>query len=136
LRNNCILSESDSVCGSEWLTAAAALAAAAVAAAMVLPQAVTGPGPRLIQEGDLAVVYESYNAIKAVYVDSKKGQYANRFGNFQHKVRAWLAARASAPATGRRRHNSKQQFSCIISDKVQHNNISRTWRMQTSSASE
>jgi hypothetical protein len=65
-------------------TAAAAVAAAA--AAMVLPQAITGPGPRLIQEGDLVVVYESYNAIKAVYVD-KKGQYANRFGNFQHKVR-------------------------------------------------
>ncbi|KAF6250328.1 tRNA methyltransferase complex GCD14 subunit-domain-containing protein [Scenedesmus sp. NREL 46B-D3] len=51
---------------------------------MVLPQAVTGPGPRLIQEGDLVVVYESYNALKAVYVD-KKGQCANRFGNFQHK---------------------------------------------------
>uniref|UniRef100_A0A383VEF1 tRNA (adenine(58)-N(1))-methyltransferase n=1 Tax=Tetradesmus obliquus TaxID=3088 RepID=A0A383VEF1_TETOB len=51
---------------------------------MVLPQAATGPGPKLIQEGDLVVVYESYNAIKAVYVD-KKGQYANRFGNFQHK---------------------------------------------------
>jgi hypothetical protein len=49
--------------------------------------AATGPGPRLIQEGDLVVVYESYNAIKAVYVDKKKGQHANRFGNFQHKVR-------------------------------------------------
>jgi hypothetical protein len=63
---------------------------------MVLPQASTGPGPRLIQEGDLVVVYESYNAIKAVYVD-KKGQYANRFGNFQHKVRK-LSARAAAAA--------------------------------------
>lgn len=56
---------------------------------MVIPSvaaaAGSAAGSRTIQEGDLVVVYESFNAIKAVYVD-KKGQYANRYGTFLHKV--------------------------------------------------
>jgi hypothetical protein len=62
---------------------------------MVLPQPAEGPGPRLIKEGDLVIVYESFLAIKSAYVDSK-ATYASRFGKFPHKARA--RPRASRPA--------------------------------------
>ena len=42
--------------------------------------------PRVIQEGDTVVVYERFDAMKAVTVTTK-GQYSNRFGNFAMKVR-------------------------------------------------
>eukprot|EP00878_Enallax_costatus_P018309 GHUV01019267.1.p1 GENE.GHUV01019267.1~~GHUV01019267.1.p1 ORF type:complete len:388 (+),score=88.38 GHUV01019267.1:192-1355(+) len=54
---------------------------------MVLPSEPAGPSPRTIQEGDLVVIYESFNSIKFAYVD-KKSSYVNRFGTFQHKD--WL----------------------------------------------
>lgn len=41
--------------------------------------------PRVIQEGDTVVVYERFDAMKAVTVTTK-GQYSNRFGNFAMKV--------------------------------------------------
>lgn len=56
---------------------------------MVLPSEQAGPSPRTIQEGDLVVIYESFNSIKFAYVD-KKYNYANRFGTFHHKVRGML----------------------------------------------
>lgn len=45
---------------------------------------------RVIQEGDSVVVYERFDAMKAVVV-STKGQYSNRFGNFAMKVAALTA---------------------------------------------
>ena len=44
-----------------------------------------GPGPRKIANGDLVIVYESFNAMKAVYVDAKEA-FRNRFGTFPQKV--------------------------------------------------
>lgn len=52
---------------------------------MVLPSEAAGPSPRTIQEGDLVVIYESFNSIKFAYVE-KKASYVNRFGTFHHKV--------------------------------------------------
>jgi hypothetical protein len=52
---------------------------------MVIPSEHTSPSPRCISEGDLVIVYESFNAIKAVTVEPK-GHYQNRFGAFFHKV--------------------------------------------------
>ena len=42
--------------------------------------------PRTIREGDLVIVYESPQSMKAVTIDGAKGQFQNRFGNFPHKV--------------------------------------------------
>eukprot|EP00951_Prasinocladus_malaysianus_P047686 scaffold651544_cov42-Prasinocladus_malaysianus.AAC.1 len=42
------------------------------------------PGGRLIADGDLVVVYEGYDSMKAVYIDAAKGQFCNRHGNFPH----------------------------------------------------
>jgi hypothetical protein len=53
---------------------------------MVLQTEQDAAGPRPIQEGDLVIVYESYNSIKSLHVDPK-GQFSNRFGNFAQKVR-------------------------------------------------
>ena len=39
-----------------------------------------------MQEGDLVVVYEHYNSMKAVYI-SAGAKFENRFGSFPHKVR-------------------------------------------------
>ena len=49
--------------------------------------------PRTIREGELVIVYESPQSMKAVTIDGAKGQFQNRFGNFPHKVRAatWCA---------------------------------------------
>lgn len=44
--------------------------------------------PRTIREGDLVIVYESPQSMKAVTIDGGKGQFQNRFGNFPHKVGA------------------------------------------------
>lgn len=52
---------------------------------MVLPQQLEGPGPRLINEGDLVIIYESYTSIKSVYINTKS-TYSSRYGNFLHKV--------------------------------------------------
>lgn len=40
---------------------------------------------RTIKEGDLVIVYESFQSIKHVYVDSK-AQFQNRYGAFNQKV--------------------------------------------------
>ncbi|KAI8463851.1 MAG: tRNA methyltransferase complex GCD14 subunit-domain-containing protein [Monoraphidium minutum] len=69
---------------------------------MVLPQPAEGPGPRLIKEGDLVIVYESYSSIKSVYINSKQ-TYSSRFGNFPHKdwVGMPYGARAHSRPPGR-----------------------------------
>lgn len=41
--------------------------------------------PRTIQVGDLVIVYEGINSMKAVSV-SDRGGYENKFGYFAHKV--------------------------------------------------
>lgn len=38
-----------------------------------------------MQEGDLVIVYENFNSMKAVYVDAK-ATFENRFGSFPQKV--------------------------------------------------
>jgi len=45
-------------------------------------------GGRKISDGDLVVVYESYDCMKAVRVESKRGQLNNRHGAFLH--RSWI----------------------------------------------
>lgn len=40
---------------------------------------------RVIQEGDLVIVYESFQSIKHIYVDPK-AQFQNRYGCFNQKV--------------------------------------------------
>jgi len=42
---------------------------------------------RPIQEGDLVVVYEGFDNMKAVRVTAN-GQYNNKYGSFAHKVGA------------------------------------------------
>lgn len=47
-----------------------------------------GPPPlggRTVQDGDLVIAYERHDSMKAVRVDSKKGQLQNRHGNFAHR---------------------------------------------------
>ncbi len=41
---------------------------------------------RTIAVGDLVIVYETPMSMKAVTVEAK-GQFQNRFGSFQHRVR-------------------------------------------------
>lgn len=65
-------------------TAAAAAAAPTDAATPVPPAAATAAG-RTIQEGDLVIVYESFQSMKHIYVDSK-AQFQNRYGCFNQKV--------------------------------------------------
>lgn len=55
---------------------------------MVLPSPHVGTEPRLIQDGDLVVVYENINSIKSVYVSSK-ATFQNRYGAFPQKVWWW-----------------------------------------------
>ena len=51
-----------------------------------LAQQATGNGSHAtIQPGDLVVVYERFNAMKAVYVDPSK-VHDTKFGGFQMKV--------------------------------------------------
>jgi hypothetical protein len=38
-----------------------------------------------IQHGDLVIVYENVNVMKAMYVD-KKASFSNKYGNFAQKV--------------------------------------------------
>ena len=45
------------------------------------------PMHTVIQEGDMVIVYERFDSMKAVTV-SAKGQYQNRFGCFLMKVRS------------------------------------------------
>ena len=42
---------------------------------------------RNIQDGDLVVVYERFDSLKAVVVNSRS-EFSNRFGHFQMKVSA------------------------------------------------
>ncbi len=51
---------------------------------------------RTIQEGDKLIVYESPNSMKLVVV-SRKENFNNKFGAFQHKVRACAAGVPLAP---------------------------------------
>lgn len=60
---------------------AGALADAAAAAQAHVPAA-----SRTIKEGDLVIVYESFQSIKHIYVDPK-AQFQNRYGCFNQKVR-------------------------------------------------
>ena len=39
----------------------------------------------MIAEGDLVIVYESFSAMKAVYVEAGAA-FQNRFGTFPHKA--------------------------------------------------
>lgn len=48
-----------------------------------------GPSPRTIQDGDLVIVYENMNYMKAVTVKSSE-KFDNRFGSFPHKVRSCM----------------------------------------------
>ncbi len=45
--------------------------------------------PRCIQEGDMVVVYERFDSMKAVTV-TLRGSFNNKFGNFAMKVRRML----------------------------------------------
>lgn len=45
-----------------------------------------GPGPRLMAEGDLVIVYERFDSMKALTLTAK-GTYNNKFGNFAMKAR-------------------------------------------------
>ena len=47
---------------------------------------------RLMRDGDLVVVYERFDSMKAVTL-SAKGTFSNKFGNFPMKVgrHAWAA---------------------------------------------
>lgn len=72
------------------LDSAAAAASAAAATATAAEEA--GPGPGTIKDGDLVIVYESFNAMRSVTVDSK-GRLETKFGSFRHKVRAAAATR-------------------------------------------
>lgn len=50
-----------------------------------------GCSPRCIAEGDLVIVYEGHQNMKAMYVDPK-ASYDNKFGHFPHKARLELPA--------------------------------------------
>jgi hypothetical protein len=45
--------------------------------------------PRLIQEGDIVVTYESFTSLRAVTVDSKKN-ITNSFGTFEMSVSSFF----------------------------------------------
>lgn len=53
--------------------------------ALMLLSAAPPPGGRRIQDGDLVVVYESYDSMRAHYVEARKGQLSNKHGHFPHK---------------------------------------------------
>ena len=48
---------------------------------------VAGSSQRLIQPGDLVVVYERHDSMKSVYVTPGEN-FGNRYGNFRHKAGA------------------------------------------------
>lgn len=79
-------------------TAVAAPADAAAASAA----GGTAAAPNTIKEGDLVIVYESFQSIKHVYVDPK-AQFQNRYGAFAQKVRtaAWKAGAVGLGRWGR-----------------------------------
>ncbi len=52
---------------------------------MLPPAGLLGRNAQTIKEGDLVVVYERFDSMKAVTV-TPKGQFGNCFGNFQTKV--------------------------------------------------
>jgi len=61
-----------------------------------------GPPPlggRTVQDGDLVIAYERHDSMKAVRVDSKKGQLQNRHGNFAH--RDWVGKAFGSKVFGR-----------------------------------
>lgn len=64
--------------------AAAAGPADAAAPAPAAPAAAGAGGGRTIQEGDLVIVYESFQSMKHIYVDPK-AQFQNRYGCFNQK---------------------------------------------------
>lgn len=69
-------------------TAAAAAAAPDTDAATLVspaPAAAATTAGRTIQEGDLVIVYESFQSMKHIYVDPK-AQFQNRYGAFNQKV--------------------------------------------------
>lgn len=66
---------------------------------MLLPEGPPPPGGRLIQHGDLVVAYERHDSMKAVVVDSKKGQLQNRHGTFSH--RDWVGKPFGSKVFGR-----------------------------------
>lgn len=65
--------------------AAAASDAAAAAGADPAATAAASAAANTIKEGDLVIVYESFQSIKHLYVDSK-AQFQNRYGRFNQKV--------------------------------------------------
>ena len=46
-----------------------------------------GSIPRLIQDGDLVIVYERFDSMKAITV-AQRAVFNNKFGNFAMKVRS------------------------------------------------
>jgi hypothetical protein len=80
------------------ITAAGAAAASDAAAAGGDPAAAAASVAKCntIKEGDLVIVYESFQSIKHVYVDSK-AQFQNRYGCFNHKV-SWSRCTVRAHA--------------------------------------
>ncbi|KAL3680562.1 hypothetical protein R1sor_023518 [Riccia sorocarpa] len=56
-------------------------------------------GDRLIQDGDLVIVYESYKQMKAVTV-TKNGEFQNRYGLFMHND--WIGKPFGCKVTGKK----------------------------------
>jgi hypothetical protein len=72
------------------------------------------PAGRTIRAGDLVVVYEGYQSLKAVYIDPAKC-HNTRNGSFPHKASAgWRAVRTNVH--GSACLTSRKQQSC---DKVE-----------------